>query len=68
MTGGTQLIRADRRLARQDLAAMIGIRPETMSRAVKQLEEDGVADFSGRSMRVPGVKRLLREIEPEGYL
>ncbi|MFB3135749.1 MAG: helix-turn-helix domain-containing protein [Rhodospirillales bacterium] len=68
MTGGTQLIRADRRLARQDLAAMIGIRPETMSRAIKQLEEDGVAYFSGRSVQVPDVKRLLREIEPESYL
>lgn len=55
-------------LARQDLAAMIGIRPETMSRAIKQLEEDGVAYFSGRSVRVPDIKRLLREIEPEGYL
>ena len=54
-------------LARQDLAAMIGIRPETMSRAIKQLEEDGVAYFSGRSVQVPDVKRLLREIEPESY-
>jgi CRP-like cAMP-binding protein len=55
-------------LARQDLAAMIGIRPETMSRAIKQLEEDGIAYFSGRSVQVPDVKRLLREIEPESYL
>jgi CRP-like cAMP-binding protein len=55
-------------LARQDLAAMIGIRPETMSRAIKRLEEDGVAYFSGRSVQVPDVKRLLREIEPEGYM
>ncbi len=47
---------------------MIGIRPETMSRAIKQLEEDGVAYFSGRSVQVPDLKRLLREIEPESYL
>ncbi len=55
-------------LARQDLAAMIGIRPETMSRAIRQLEEDGVAYFSGRSVQVPDMKRLFREIESESYL
>ncbi len=68
VTGATQFMRTDRRLARRDLAAMIGIRPDTMCRAIKPLEEDGVAYFSGRSVPVPDVKRRLREIEPEGYL
>lgn len=55
-------------LSRQDLAAMIGVRPETMSRTIRQFEDDGVAHFSGRTVHVPLVANLLDEVEPEGYM
>ena len=54
--------------SRQDMAAMIGIRPETLSRTVRQFEEDGIAEFSGRTVRVPDVSSLLDEFEGEDYL
>ncbi len=55
-------------LSRQDLAAMIGIRPETMSRTIRRFEEDGIAEFSGRTVRVPDVSSLIDEFEGEEYL
>ena len=55
-------------LSRQDMAAMIGVRPETMSRTIRQFEEDGIAEFSGRTVRVSDVSSLLDEFEGEEYL
>ena len=55
-------------LSRQDLAAMIGIRPETMSRTIRQFEDDGIAHFSGRTVHVPRIASLLDEFEHEDYL
>ncbi len=50
-------------LSRQDMAAMIGTRPESMSRAIRSLEKDNVAHFSGRRVHVPHVRSLLKELE-----
>jgi CRP/FNR family transcriptional regulator len=50
-------------LSRQDLAAMVGARPESMSRAIRSLEDDGVARFSGRTVHVPRLDTLLDEID-----
>ena len=50
-------------LSRQDLAAMIGARPESLSRTIKSLEDDGIAHFSGRTVHVPRLDTLLNEIE-----
>ena len=55
-------------LSRQDLAAMIGIRPETMSRTIKQLESDGIAHFNGRTVHVPKLDELFDELEMEHFL
>lgn len=52
-------------LSRQDLAALIGTRPESMSRTIKSLEDDGVAHFSGRTVHVPELEHLLDEIAVE---
>lgn len=43
-------------MTRSDLADLIGVQRETMSRLIKRLEEDGVFRFSGRDvwMRTPG--------------
>ena len=50
-------------LSRQDLAAMIGTSPESMSRTIRKLEDDGIARFSGRTVHVPKIDILLNEIE-----
>jgi CRP/FNR family transcriptional regulator len=51
-------------LARQDLAALLGTRPETIARTIHALESDSVAMFSGRTVRIPDLDMLLNEIEP----
>ena len=50
-------------LARQDIAAMLGARPETIARAVRALETDGVAHFDGRTVVVPDLDPLLDEMD-----
>jgi len=52
-------------LSRQDLAAMIGTSPESMSRTIRKLEDDRIARFLGRTAHVPKVNILLNEIETE---
>jgi len=52
-------------LSRQDMAAMIGTRPETIARAVRSLENEGIAHFEGRQCRVPDLDALLDAVEPE---
>lgn len=50
-------------LARQDIAAMLGTRPETIARTTRAMEADGVAEFRGRNVLVPDLDTLLDEIE-----
>lgn len=50
-------------LSRQDIAAMIGTRPETISRVLKAMEEDEVAIFTGRTVEVADLDLLLDEID-----
>lgn len=52
-------------MSRQDIAAMVGTRPETIARAVRALEDDGVAKFDGRRAIVADLDALLDEIERE---
>ncbi len=49
-------------LSRQDMAAMIGIRPESMSRTIRSFEDDKVAIFSGRQVHVPSLEALFDEL------
>ena len=46
-------------LSRQDLAAVIGTRPETVARAVRALEQAKVAQFNGRSVVIPDLDALM---------
>jgi len=55
-------------LSRQDMAAMIGIRPETMSRTIRSFEEDNIAQFSGRRVHVARIEDLIRELEHSAEL
>ncbi len=52
-------------LSRQDLAAMIGTSPESMSRTIRKFEDEGVAQFTGRTVQVPKINNLLNEIEAD---
>jgi CRP-like cAMP-binding protein len=50
-------------ISRRDLADLIAVRPETLSRVIRDLESDGIASFSGRTVHIPDLDRLLDEIE-----
>ncbi len=51
-------------LSRQDVADMVGSRPETITRIIQAFEQDGVALFSGRTVVIPDLDLLLDEIDP----
>lgn len=48
-------------LSRQDIAAMIGVRPESMSRMIRAVQEEGLARFAGRRVEVLDPLRLETE-------
>ena len=50
-------------LSRRDLAAMLGTRPESLSRLIREFETDGVAHFGSRQVVVPDLDVLLDELE-----
>jgi CRP-like cAMP-binding protein len=52
-------------LSRQELAAAIGTRPETIARTIKKLEEDGLAIFKGRMVTIPSLSNLIEDFESE---
>lgn len=56
-------IRVDLPLSRQDMAAMLGARPESLSRTIRLLEEAGAARFDKRQVLLPDLDLLLDEFE-----
>lgn len=56
-------LRVELPLSRQDMAAMIGIRPESMSRTIRQVEDDGIARFAGRTVHIFDIDSLMQELE-----
>lgn len=52
-------------LARQDMAALLCVRAESVARAVRALSDEGVARFDGRDVTVPALDQLLAVL-PEG--
>ena len=57
-------IKIDLPMQRQDLAALLATRPETLARAFKAMKVDGVLTSSGRTVTIPDLDNLLDEIEP----
>ena len=49
-------------LSRRDLASMVGVRHETLSRIIARLEADGLVRFSGRRVSVPSYRRLVAAV------
>jgi len=52
-------------LSRRDLAAMIGVRPESMSRIIRRTEDEGIARFKGRDVVIPRVETIVQQVVPE---
>jgi CRP-like cAMP-binding protein len=52
-------------MTRQQLAAIVGTRPETLARTLGALTQDGVALFDGRNVEIPDLDSLFDEIEAE---
>ena len=52
-------------LSRQDMASMIGARPETLSRTIRALEKDDVALFMKHIVQISDLDSLLDEVENE---
>jgi CRP/FNR family transcriptional regulator len=50
-------------LSRQDMAAVIGARPESLSRAIRALQDDGVVVFNRRCIIIEDLDNLLDEID-----
>lgn len=50
-------------LSRQDIASLLAARPETIARAIHELDADSVARFSGRTVTIPDLDLLLDEVE-----
>lgn len=49
-------------LSRQDLAALIGARPETLARTIQVLQKNNLAHFKGRHVSIPHLDDLLNEL------
>ncbi len=49
-------------MTRGDLAEMIGARPESVSRALRDIQDDGLVNMSGRMVRFNQVDRLIDEL------
>lgn len=54
-------------MTRRDLAEMIGARPESVSRAFRDIQDDGLLDLSGRTVRVDQMDRLVDELHHNLY-
>jgi CRP-like cAMP-binding protein len=58
VTGAEDSVEFDLPIGRRDIAALLAMRPETVSRTIKELEDEGIAIFSDRHVVVPYLERL----------
>jgi CRP-like cAMP-binding protein len=49
--------------SRQELASRLSMKPETLSRILRQLSDAGAIDVHGRVLRVPDRSRLLAVLD-----
>ncbi len=57
-------------ISRTDMASMIGTTPESVSRTIRKLEDEGIVQFSGaggRTLTVPDLETLANEFGPQEY-
>lgn len=53
----------DLNLNRRDIASMLGIRAESLSRLVREIEAEGLAHFSGKQIVIADPDSLLEELD-----
>ena len=46
-------------LSRQDIAALVGTRPETLARTIRKLQDEGLAQFTDRLVTAPSAETLF---------
>lgn len=54
-------------ISRQDMAAMIGVRAESLSRTIRTLADDGLIDVSGHRAWILDMDRLVAEVAPPEF-
>jgi CRP/FNR family transcriptional regulator len=52
-------------MLRRDIAALLAARPESIARAIKELGQDGIAVFTGRTVTIPSLDALHAETNRE---
>ncbi len=52
-------------MLRRDIAALLAARPESIARAIKELGQDGIAIFNGRTVTIPNLDALSAETNRE---
>jgi len=57
-------VELDLPISRRDMASMIGIRVESLSRTIRHLTCDGLVRFSGHRAWINDIKRMVEEITP----
>lgn len=53
-------------LSRRDMGELLGMRPETVARAIRALESSDVATFTGRTVVIRDLDALFDEVELVG--
>jgi predicted transcriptional regulator len=51
-------------ISRRDMAEMIGVRSESLSRTIRQMTDEGILTFSGRRVWIDTADLLINELEP----
>lgn len=63
VVGDDNVLSLELPLSRKDLAALLGTRRESIARAIRALEDAGVAKFAGREVIIEDLDSLLDELE-----
>jgi len=63
-TNRTGILKYELPVSRTDLAAMLGVRRESVSRAIHEFEQEGLVHFMDRLVEIPDQKSLLAEFSP----
>lgn len=50
-------------VTRQELASMIGITPEAMSRLVRNVKDEGLVEISGRQVHIPDIDKVADQLQ-----
>jgi CRP-like cAMP-binding protein len=62
--GKTGILRFELPVSRTDMAAMLGVRRESVSRTIHEFEQEGLAHFTDRNVEIPDQNCLQAEFQP----